>query len=54
MAREFLLQMSISRVEREKIEQIRDKKGFTTLAESVRYALDRVHMNEVIKEEKRA
>ena len=51
MARDTVLAVRLSQVEREKAEAIIQVKGFTSLAECIRYALDRVYSNEVVRKE---
>jgi Arc/MetJ-type ribon-helix-helix transcriptional regulator len=51
MARDTVLAVRLSQVERDKAESIIKAKGFASLAECIRYALDRVYSNEVVRKD---
>jgi hypothetical protein len=54
MARETVTAVRFSQPEKEKVEQLQKEKGFSSLAEVVRYCLDRVYTDEITRKPKQA
>jgi hypothetical protein len=49
--RESIVNVRLSPHERQQLARIMSKRGFNTYASCIRYAIDRVYLNEVVKTE---